>query len=193
MRAVQPKQEFPVPEAPRLENVDMQGLCEKCPLLKSCYIESLRLDTASWSLKVVNQDFELKPKGDKEAQALLLKKGEYVHVAHDLHNTDPSVFENPNVWKADRHVKYDADGKMLSADLGTIRPYGTSFDAFAPSLITDIPSRRRTQYVQRATICGQRVDAICCCHRGDVGYRCNRWWGMEDPRPQEGHWRVQHK
>lgn len=123
VRAVQPKKEFPVPEAPRLESVDMQGLTEKCPLLKSCYVESLRLDTASWSLKVVNQDFELKPR-DKEAQALLLRKGEYVHVAHDLHNTDPNAFENPDVWKADRHVKYSEDGKMLSADLGTIRPYG---------------------------------------------------------------------
>lgn len=123
VRVVQPKQEFPVPEAPRLESVDMQGLTEQCPLLKSCYIESLRVDTASWSLKVVNQDFELRPR-DKEVQALLLRKGEYVHVAHDLHNTDPNAFENPDVWKADRHVKYSEDGKMVGADLGTIRPYG---------------------------------------------------------------------
>jgi cytochrome P450 len=122
VRAVQPKQEFIVPDAPRLEKLDAEGLCANCPLLKSCYIECLRLDAAPWSLKVAKQDFVLTPR-DKEAQSYMFRKGEYVHVAHDLHNTDPNVFENPDVFKADRHVKYDENGKGF-ADMGSMRPYG---------------------------------------------------------------------
>lgn len=124
VRAVQPKQEFIVPDAPRLEKLDIDGLCANCPLLKSCYIEVLRLDAAPWSLKVAKQDFVLTPR-DKEAQSYMFRKGEYVHVAHDLYNTDPNAFENPDVFKADRHVKYDENGKG-SADMGSMRPYGKS-------------------------------------------------------------------
>lgn len=124
VRAVQPKQEFIVPDAPRLEKLDVEGLCANCPLLKSCYIECLRLDAAPWSLKVAQQDFVLSPR-DKEAQSYMLRKGEYVHVAHDLHSTDPNVYDNPDTFKADRHTKYDDNGKG-SADMGNMRPYGKS-------------------------------------------------------------------
>ena len=121
--AVQPKQEFPVPEPPRLEPFDVEGLCNSCPLLKSCYVESLRLDTASWSLKLVQQDFVLQSR-EKDAQGWMLKKGQYAHAAHDLHNTDPNYFEDPMTWKADRHVKFDGEQKKANVDLGSIRPYG---------------------------------------------------------------------
>ena len=123
VKAVQPKQEFPVPEPPRLDSFDIDSLCNNCPLLKSCYVECLRVDTASWSLKVIKQDFVLQSRA-KDAQGWLLKKGQYAHAAHDLHNTDPSYFDNPDVWKADRHVKYDEAEKKATVDLGSIRPYG---------------------------------------------------------------------
>ena len=124
-QAVQPKQEFPVPEPPRLEAFDIDGLCNNCPLLKSCYVESLRLDTASWSLKLVQQDFVLQSR-EKDAQGWLLRKGQYAHAAHDLHNTDPNYFEEPMTWRADRHVKFDSEERKANVDLGSIRPYGTS-------------------------------------------------------------------
>jgi cytochrome P450 len=123
--AVQPKQEFPVPEPPRLEAFDVDALCNNCPLLKSCYVESLRLDTASWSLKLVQQDFVLQSR-EKDVQGWLLRKGQYAHAAHDLHNTDPTYFEDPTIWKADRHVKFDSEERKANVDLGSIRPYGTS-------------------------------------------------------------------
>jgi cytochrome P450 len=123
--AVQPKQEFPVPEPPRLEAFDVDGLCNNCPLLKSCYVESLRVDTASWSLKLVQQDFVLQSR-EKESQGWLLKKGQYAHAAHDLHNTDPNYFQDPDSWKADRHIKLDGEEKKANVDLGSIRPYGMS-------------------------------------------------------------------
>jgi cytochrome P450 len=113
-------------------------------VLKSVYIECLRLDTASWSLKVVKDDVVLRPRNDtSEASgqsegdgksggsavaAWTLRKGEYVHAAHDLHNTDPKYFPDPMTWKAERHVKHDPEtGKAVGADLGSIRPYGEFF------------------------------------------------------------------
>ncbi|WPG99036.1 Hypothetical protein R9X50_00184100 [Acrodontium crateriforme] len=119
---VEPEQEFKVDEPPRFESFDVEGLCNQCPLLKSCYVECLRLDTASWSLKVVQQDFVLQSR-DKEERGWLLRKGDYAHAAHDLHNTDPKHFQDPLVFKADRHIKED-DDKKKTADLGSIRPYG---------------------------------------------------------------------
>jgi cytochrome P450 len=114
---------LPISELPRISNLDVEGLCTKCPLLKSCYVESLRLDSASWSFKEVKQDFVLQSR-EKGSQPWLLKKGEYAHAAHDLHNTDPNYFEDPMVWKADRHIRYEEGRKEGVADMGSIRPYG---------------------------------------------------------------------
>ena len=125
VRAVQPKQDLAIPEPSRIETFDVEGLCAQCPLLKSCYIESLRVDTASWSFKVVKQNFAIQS-GEKDAQAWLLRKGDYAHAAHDLHNTDPKYFEDPQIWRADRHVRFEGEGaeKKGAADMGSIRPYG---------------------------------------------------------------------
>ncbi|KAK5111219.1 hypothetical protein LTR62_005247 [Meristemomyces frigidus] len=123
VKVVQPKSDLPIAEAPRLETFDIDGLCNNCPLLKSCYIECLRLDTSSWSLKVVKQDFVLQGR-DKAAQSWQLRTGDYAHVAHDLHNTDPACFADPDVWRPDRHMKFDEDTKRQVTDLGSFRPYG---------------------------------------------------------------------
>ncbi|KAI5365387.1 putative cytochrome P450 [Septoria linicola] len=113
---------LPIQEPPRISHIDVDRLCDSCPLLKSVYIECLRLDTAPWSFKAVKQDFLLQSR-EKGSEPLLLRKGEYVHAAHDLHNTDPNYWDDPMHFKPDRHVKKDEDGKE-SADLGSIRPYG---------------------------------------------------------------------
>lgn len=123
VQAVQSANNFGISEPPRLDTFDVESLCAKCPLLKSCYVECLRLDTASWSLKVVKQDFVLQSR-EKDTQGWLLRKGEYAHAAHDLHNTDPRYFDDPMVFKADRHIKYGSDDKKGTADIGSIRPYG---------------------------------------------------------------------
>lgn len=125
IHAVQPQSDLPIAEAPRIDKLDVDGLCAHCPLLKSCYIECLRVDTASWSFKVVKQDFVLQAR-EKEAQAWLLRKGQYAHAGHDLHNMDPAYFPEPEVWKVERHIKYEeAEGEKRGvADMGSIRPYG---------------------------------------------------------------------
>lgn len=126
VRVVQPKQELAVPELPRFEAFDVDALCTQCPLLKACYIETLRLDTSVWSLKVVHDDFVLQTR-ERDSQGWLLRKGEYAHAAHDLHHTDPAYFPEPMEWKPERHIKYkdDEGGKRKgTADMGSIRPYG---------------------------------------------------------------------
>ena len=150
VKAVQPKQDFPVPEPPRIDVFNADGLCTNCPLLKSCYIESLRLDAASWSFKVVKQDFILQSR-EKEAHQWMLRKGDYAHAAHDLHNTDPNYFENPLVWKADRHVRYETKGESSSVDMGSIRPYGMFCCRI--SRIYAKCRRWRIQHVQRPLVC----------------------------------------
>ena len=128
VQAVQPKQTLGVAEPPRLDSVDIEALVTKCPLLKSCYIESLRLDAAPWSFRVMQQDFVLSSPKDKSADKFLLNKGTYAHIAHSMHHTDPAYFEDPRVWKADRHVRYekteDSTEAKATAEMGSIRPYG---------------------------------------------------------------------
>ncbi|GAB7362374.1 hypothetical protein MBLNU230_g2699t1 [Neophaeotheca triangularis] len=124
----QPAQEFPIPEPPRLSNLDIDALCAHCPLLKAVYIECLRLDTASWSLRHVQNDFHLTPRDSKPpntTRPYLLPANSYAHAAHDLHNTDPKAFPDPLEFRPERHIRYDAGtGAMKSAELGTLRPYG---------------------------------------------------------------------
>lgn len=120
--ATQPPKDLAVAEPPRLSKLDVDGLCSQCPLLKSCYVESLRVDAGTWSFKVVKEDFVLNGR-DKQGQPFLVKKGEYIHAAHVVHNLDPAYFPDPELWIADRHVRVDENGKR-TADLGTIRAYG---------------------------------------------------------------------
>ncbi|KAG9757635.1 cytochrome P450, partial [Aureobasidium melanogenum] len=124
VHAVQPKQLFNVPEPPRIDTFDHEALASKCPLLKSCYVESLRLDAATWSFRVMQEDLVLPASRDKDAEKFFLKKGTYAHIAHSIHHTDPAYFDNPHVWRADRHIKREQGDEEVSVSMGTIRPYG---------------------------------------------------------------------
>lgn len=124
VHAVQPTQLFNVPEPPRIDTFDHEALASKCPLLKSCYVESLRLDAATWSFRVMQEDLVLPASRDKDAEKFFLKKGTYAHIAHSIHHTDPAYFDNPHVWRADRHIKREQGDEEVSVNMGTIRPYG---------------------------------------------------------------------
>lgn len=69
---------LPISEPPRITFIDIEALCSKCSLLKSVYVECLRLDTAPWSFKVVKETFVLQSR-EKNSEKWLLKQGEYVH------------------------------------------------------------------------------------------------------------------
>lgn len=129
VKAVQPKNEFSlgVWVPPRIDELDVEALITRCPLLKSAYVETLRLYTGVWSIKWLKEGTVLKntAKGD---DGYVLQKGTYAHAPHEVHQLDPRYFPDPEEWHGARHVKESVgeDGKLTrTADLGTIRPYGT--------------------------------------------------------------------
>ncbi|KAF2841429.1 cytochrome P450 [Patellaria atrata CBS 101060] len=132
--ATQPAQLFGIPEPPRLK-LDINALWTRCPLLRSCYMETLRLDSSPWSVKTVHRDFELIESADEaggaKPETFRISKGQYVEVAFDLHNTDPQYFDQPRKWIPERHIKVSepADGQPAgtgpgTTEWGTLRVYG---------------------------------------------------------------------
>lgn len=111
----------------RIESIDMDGLVNKCPLLKAAYIETLRIDVGAWSLKEVRED-TIVSDNDGSAEKVLLPLGTYAHGAHELHHMNPDVFENPTEWRIHRHIKWTAPNekgeKEPVVDMGVIRSYG---------------------------------------------------------------------
>lgn len=184
VRAVQPKQTFGIAEAPQMQSVDQDGLLANCPLLKSAYIETLRVDTSIWSLKVMKEDLVLAGR-DKRADKFLLKKGTYTHVAHDMHHKDPDYFDDPTTWRADRHIVYVEDkagGKWVSVDMGTIRPFG-EYKVPNVSLSQQDANescRWRSQHVQRARLCAKGSLGLHCGDHQLLGHRTRWRWTVED-------------
>jgi len=109
------------------ESLDVDGLADRCPLLKAAYIECLRLEFHAWSFKAVRQDILVGEK-DKLAGPYLIPEGTYAHVAHELHHMNPRRFPDPDKWSVERHIKWEtrpgSDEKVAVADMGPIRPYG---------------------------------------------------------------------
>lgn len=127
VRAVQPPNGFgeAIWLAPTLENLDLDGLLTKCPLLKAAYLETLRVYTGTWTMRWLAEDVMVDDRDKKEPY--LLQKGTYAHVPQDLHQFDPEYFPNPTEWHHERHLKEQVDEKgqkSLVADMGTMRPYG---------------------------------------------------------------------
>lgn len=135
VKAVQPKNEFgsAVWVPPVLEDVDVEGLITKCPILKSSYVETMRVYSGGWAMKMMYSDTVLEGKG-KGGDSYFLKKGTYAHIPQELHQFDPHYFSNPSEWQAERHIRevVDENGKKtLTAELGTLRPFGKPF-SFPP-------------------------------------------------------------
>ncbi|KAF3769506.1 cytochrome P450 [Cryphonectria parasitica EP155] len=111
--------------ATRIESIDIEGILNKCPLLKASYIETLRLDFDGWNFKYIREDTVV---GDKEGEKFFLRAGTYAHLATQLWNTDPSVYDDPEVWRAERHIRPNATGGTAGQesviDIGDLRPYG---------------------------------------------------------------------
>ncbi|KKO97598.1 hypothetical protein THAR02_10304 [Trichoderma harzianum] len=128
VKAMQPKNEFgsAVWVPPVLEDMDIDGLITRCPLLKASYIETMRVYSCGWAMKMMYSDTVLEARG-KGGESFLLKKGTYAHIPQELHQFDPQYFSNPTEWQAERHVRETVDesgNKVLTAELGTMRPYG---------------------------------------------------------------------
>lgn len=111
--------------ATRIESIDPAALLNKCPLLKASYIETLRLDFDGWSFKAVHEDTVV---SDKQGNKFFLRAGTYAHAASQLWHMDPAAYEDPEVWRAERHIRWRATdskgGKEAVAEMGDLKPYG---------------------------------------------------------------------
>lgn len=109
----------------RIEKMDNDGLLEKCPLLKSACIETMRLDSGSWSFNEVKKDTVIGSSEDA-MEKWFLPAGTFVHAAYGLHHTDPKTFPNPQKYDPERHVESSktADGTV---DPSKINSLGTLF------------------------------------------------------------------
>ncbi|OJD39022.1 cytochrome p450 [Diplodia corticola] len=119
-RATRPKNGFGLMEPPRID-VDLDGLRTKCPLLLSCYMETVRLYNTAWSIGKAKQDVVLSDKSAAGVAAeYAVRKGEHVDVSNGLLNTD-SQYRNAEKFIADRFVVHDEKGKAIRADWGRVK------------------------------------------------------------------------
>ncbi|KAK8221107.1 cytochrome P450 [Phyllosticta capitalensis] len=114
-RVQQPTNDFNLPEPPRLD-IDVDGLAENCPLLNSCFMETVRMYNTAWSVKKATQNFSMVDESAGMASTYHVKKGEYVDVSNKLLNTDIGAYYEPKKWKPSRFV--NSSGK---ADWGHVK------------------------------------------------------------------------
>lgn len=111
---------FSVP--PRV-SIDAKGLLSQCPLLKSAYIETVRLYSRGSRAGIVTKDFELESqeatKVFKSGEKWAFKKGEWVDTSNWLSNTDPSNFADADKWNVGSHVVEDENG-VKTAEWGNV-------------------------------------------------------------------------
>ncbi|KAJ5667260.1 hypothetical protein N7507_003124 [Penicillium longicatenatum] len=111
--------------------IDWKRLHNSSPLFKSCYFESLRLDSAPWSFKRLQKDCTVQEMGEDarspepkgKPTVFPMKKGDAVLVPADLHHTDSRYFRNPSEFIPERFFVEKGDG-LVHSDIKTIRPYG---------------------------------------------------------------------
>jgi len=111
--------------------IDWKRLLNKSPLFKSCYFESLRLDSAPWSFKRLQKDCTVQemgedarpPEANDKPTTFHMQKGDAVLVPADLHHTDARYFPNPSQFHPERFFVDIGEGHIQS-EIKTIRPYG---------------------------------------------------------------------
>ncbi|KAJ5940490.1 Cytochrome P450 [Penicillium verrucosum] len=111
--------------------IDWKRLLNNSPLFKSCYFETLRIDSASWSFKRLQKDCILQEAGEDARPPIAkgkpttfhMKKGDAVLVPSDLHHTDGRYFPNPSEFRPERFF-VNADDGHVQSEIKSIRPYG---------------------------------------------------------------------
>lgn len=107
----------------RIEKIDIDGLLERCPLLKSACIETMRLDSGSWRFNLVQKDTVIGSTEDA-VEKWFLPAGTYVHAAYGLHHMDPNAFPDPQKYDAERYLGGVNADEAHALDLSRIVPLG---------------------------------------------------------------------
>jgi hypothetical protein len=94
----------------------------KCPLLKACYIETVRLYARGWYASKVTEDFQVQgseQKLFKAGEKWNLTKGEWIDIPYWLCNMDSANCVDAEKWDHERHLHSDEKGEQ-SAEWGDI-------------------------------------------------------------------------
>ncbi|KIV92851.1 hypothetical protein PV10_04115 [Exophiala mesophila] len=119
-----PSNGLPITEAPRL-SIDIDSLWQKCPLLKSAFFETMRIEAAAVSYKQIEADFVVSESeedarilGKAHADSYVLGKDEYLCIPHNVHQNDGRYWPNPERFDPRRFwTKTDQDGKPVAVDM----------------------------------------------------------------------------
>ncbi|KIV87964.1 hypothetical protein PV10_09154 [Exophiala mesophila] len=92
--------------------VDIEALTSRCSLLRAVFLETLRMEAHTFSLKMVTEDCTVFPyQARGGAEQFPLKKGEIVCVAHGAHQMDPEYFPESCDFNPLRYEERTAGGK----------------------------------------------------------------------------------
>lgn len=115
-----------ISSAPELK-IAHEMLSSNCALLKSAYLEALRLSSQPWSIRKVtaaeNVVISAEKKEGNSIPSYAVRPGEYVTLPHDLHQVDARYYEDPLVFRPERFIKEDEKG-VVSVDMGSMKPFG---------------------------------------------------------------------
>lgn len=131
-------------------SINLDGLMNHSPLFKSCYWESLRVDSGPWSFKRLQKDCVVQetPEDSRglaiqrtpsQPTSFSLKQGDCVLIPADLHHSDPKYWANPSQFLPERFIVYKDTTSEANAnkttttttpqvtavsEIKTVRPYG---------------------------------------------------------------------
>ena len=113
--AVQPAAILGFSVPPNLK-IDAEGMLTKCPLLRSCWLETVRLYARGLDSRRVTESFTTEDKSATGTDKWWFEKNEYVTTPLWVANTDEAVWRDARTWIGDRHVRLiEVEGKELEA------------------------------------------------------------------------------
>ena len=124
---------FPIAELPQLR-LDMKRLEGSCPLLKYCYYECLRLDSAPVRIESLRQDIRLVTtasamKPDEQSVTYLLNVGLFIAIPLNACLNDPRYVSRSHSFEPSRFFVPNENGRrVLTADAGTQKVFGDAHE-----------------------------------------------------------------
>jgi cytochrome P450 len=102
------------------DSIDVAGLRNKCPLLKSVFLETFRVVSQPTSMRYISQPMSVFD-GQHHRH---LQAGTWISVPHGGTQQDPSVFVNPTSFQPRRFIKRDGKTGDASVGYGRLKPWG---------------------------------------------------------------------
>jgi hypothetical protein len=101
VRATQPEKILGFAQ-PVSMDIDVDGLIAKCVILRSCFLETVRVYGRGWKAGKIVRDFTLV---EDDSLSWSLKRNEWVHAPIWVANAaDGQFYPDPEVWKCERHI-----------------------------------------------------------------------------------------